>query len=78
VNLAFGDYVVYAENITGATYFDLALTQTSNSRLYIVTGGSMNIIGLVMCIMGYCVSGTILPTGNETIIGWGYDKREEE
>lgn len=78
VNLAPGDYVVYIDSITGASYFDLSLTQLSNSREYVIAGGSLNIIGLVMCIGGYFVPGTFLPTGDQTIVGWGYDKEKEE
>lgn len=78
VALAAGDYTVHIDSMTGAAYFDLGLTQLSDSRAYIVTGGSLNLIGLAMCIGGYFVSGTLLPTGDETIVGWGYDKKEEE
>jgi hypothetical protein len=38
----------------------------------------MNIIGLVMCMSGYFVAGTFLPTGEETIVGWGYEEKEKE
>ena len=78
VDLEPGDYTVYIDGIEGATYFDLGLTQVSDSRTYIVTGGSLNLIGLAMCIGGYFVSGTLLPTGDETIVGWGYDEEKEE
>jgi len=78
LNLPPGNYTVYIDRITGATYFDLGLTQLSESRRYIVTGGALNLIGLAMCIGGYFVSGTILPTGDEPIIAWGYDKEKEE
>jgi len=78
VDLEPGNYIVYADNSNPNTYFDLGLTQLSDSRLFIVTGGSMNIIGLVMCMSGYFVAGTFLPTGEETIVGWGYEEKEKE
>jgi hypothetical protein len=77
VDLAPGGYTVYIDRMTGASYFDLGLFQSSDSRIYIITGGALNIIGLAMCIGGYFVPGTVLPTGDETIVAWGYDKERD-
>jgi hypothetical protein len=78
VSLAPGNYVVYIDNMTSGGSFDFSLEQASDSRQFITTGASLNVVGIVMCIGGYCVPGTILPTGDETIVGWGYDKEEKQ
>jgi hypothetical protein len=71
-----GAYTVYIDAIVGATDIDISFTQLSDSRTYIVTGGAMNIVGLLMGATGYCITGSIIPTGNETIVDWGYDEAE--
>jgi len=78
VDIASGDYTLYIDKIVGASSFDLGLEQMSDSRGYIVVGGALNIIGLAMCVGGYFVPGSILSTGDETIVGWGYEKDKAE
>ncbi len=73
-----GDYTVTIDDIIGAGMIDLGFNQVSDSRLFIVIGGSMNIIGLIMCISGYFVAGTFLPTESDTIVEWGYEDRKNE
>lgn len=76
IDLPVGNYTVYFDNIEGAGNVDLGLKQISDSRLWIVAGGMMNIIGLIMGIVGYLVPGTFLPTDSDTIVEWGYDEEE--
>ncbi|MFW9807347.1 MAG: hypothetical protein ACFFFK_11520 [Candidatus Thorarchaeota archaeon] len=77
-DIPFGNYTVRVDEVIGATLFDLGLKQSSDSRLFITVGGSMNIIGLVMCIGGYFVPGQFLPTDSDTIVEWGYDEEDED
>jgi hypothetical protein len=72
-----GAYTVIAVRVEGTTILDVGLTQSSDSRLFIVTGGSLNILGLFMGIAGYFVAGTFLPTGDDIIVDWGYDEEIE-
>ncbi|MGY5879673.1 MAG: hypothetical protein RTV31_05455 [Candidatus Thorarchaeota archaeon] len=78
IDLPVGNYTVYFENIDGAGSIDLGLNQISDSRFWIVTGGMMNIIGIIMGIVGYLVPGSFLPTDSDTIVEWGYDENEPE
>jgi hypothetical protein len=73
-----GNYTWTITTLTGVGQADMGLKQSSDNRLWIVTGGSMNIIGVIMAIGGYLVPGTILPTDTDTIVEWGYDEEEEE
>jgi len=73
-----GNYTITVDRIAGAGMIDLGFNQLSDSRLFIVAGGAMNIIGLVMAISGYFVAGSFLPTDTDTIVEWGYENREEE
>lgn len=75
--IAPGNYTVVALKVEGTTMIDVGLTQSSDFRLFIVTGGLLNIFGLIMGIGGYFVSGTFLPTGDDIIIDWGYDEEPE-
>ncbi|MFO7836623.1 MAG: hypothetical protein R6V83_08210 [Candidatus Thorarchaeota archaeon] len=74
IDLEPGNYTILLANIDGPTIIDIGYKQISDSRLFIVTGGSLNIIGLVMCIVGYCVGGNLLGTGEEAIVDWGYEQ----
>ena len=78
VDLAVGNYTVYFANVDGVGNVDLGLNQVSDSRFWIVTGGMMNIIGIVMGILGYLVPGSFLPTDSDTIVEWGYDEEESQ
>ncbi len=78
VDLLAGNYTVRVVNLEGLGQTDLGLKQISDNRLWIVTGGSMNIIGVVMGILGYLVPGTFLPTDSDMIVEWGYDEEEQE
>jgi hypothetical protein len=74
IDLPVGNYTVTLENVVGAGNVDLGLNQISDSRVWIVTGGMMNIIGIVMGILGYLVPGSFLPSDSDTIVEWGYDE----
>jgi hypothetical protein len=78
IDLAVGNYTVYFENVDGAGAVDLGLNQISDSRFWIVAGGSMNIIGIIMGILGYLVPGSFLPSDSDTIVEWGYDEEQKE
>lgn len=78
IDLPVGNYTVILDHVIGTTQVDVGLNQASDSRIYITVGGSMNIIGLVMCISGYLVSGTFLPTDSDTIVEWGYDEDADD
>ncbi|MGQ4911059.1 MAG: hypothetical protein ACP6KW_02730 [Candidatus Thorarchaeota archaeon] len=77
IPLPVGNYTFILDNLDGVGQADIGLNQVSDSRVWIVSGGSLNIIGVVMGIAGYLVPGTFLPTDSDTIIDWGYDEEEE-
>jgi hypothetical protein len=77
VSLEPGNYTIILDNVEGPTIIDIGYKQVSDSRLFIVTGGSLNIIGLVMCMIGYCVGGSLMKTGEEAIVDWGYEEGME-
>ncbi len=77
IDIAVGNYTVTIDRVLGTTQFDLGLKQESDSRIFIVVGGSMNILGLVLGISGYFVSGALLPTDSDTIVAWGFDEDED-
>ncbi|MHA1930832.1 MAG: hypothetical protein ACTSV2_19850 [Candidatus Thorarchaeota archaeon] len=76
IDLPIGNYTIYFDRIEGAGSIDFGLNQISDSRIWIVTGGSMNILGIFMGIAGYFVPGTFLPSDTDTIVEWGYDEQE--
>ncbi len=76
IDLPIGNYTVFFDRIDGAGSIDFGLNQISDSRLWIVIGGSMNILGIFMGIAGYLVPGTFLPSDTDTIVEWGYDEEE--
>jgi hypothetical protein len=78
IDIESGNYTITIDRVLGATLFDLGLKQLSDSRTFIVAGGSMNIIGLVMITIGYILPGTILPTDSDIIVSWGYEEEEDE
>jgi len=73
-----GNYTVYFQNSDGVGGIDLGLNQISDSRIWIVSGGMMNILGIIMGIAGYLVPGSFLPSDSDTIVEWGYDQEETE
>ncbi|MFW9847998.1 MAG: hypothetical protein ACFFF4_02595 [Candidatus Thorarchaeota archaeon] len=77
VDLDPGNYTIFFDRIEGAADIDVAFTQLSDSRAYIVTGGVMNIVGLIMGATGYCIGGTLIPSGDETIVEWGWDEHQK-
>ena len=77
VDIPFGNYTVTFDKIDGAGMIDIGFNQGGDSQIYIFIGGSMNVIGLLMGIAGYLVSGTFLPTDSDTIVEWGYDDDKE-
>ena len=78
IDIPTGNYTLTIDRAVGVSQFDLGLNQVSDSRLFIIIGGSMNIIGLVMGIGGYCVPGTFLPSDSDTIVSWGYDEEKTQ
>jgi len=78
IDLPVGNYTVYFDNVEGIGGIDLGLNQISDSRIWIVSGGIMNILGIIMGIAGYFVPGSFLPSDSDTIIEWGYDQEEPE
>ena len=76
VDLSAGNYTVWFDRIEGASILDLGLNQASDSRLWIVSGGSLNFLGLAMIIGGYFIKGTLLPSDSDTIVDWGYDENQ--
>ncbi len=77
-DIATGNYTLTIDRVVGVSQFDLGLNQVSDSRLFIIIGGSMNILGLVMGIGGYCVPGTFFPSDSDTIVSWGYEEEETQ
>ncbi len=73
-----GNYSIAGMRYEGTIIIDVGFTQFSDSRLFIVTGGIMNIVGLFMGMAGYFVAGAFLPTGDDIIVDWGYDEEEDE
>jgi len=78
IDISPGNYTITIDRAYGIAFMDVGLTQQSDSRLYIVAGGMMNIIGLFMGGAGYFVSGSFLPTGDEIIVDWGYEDEKYE
>lgn len=78
IDLPVGNYTVYLDNVEGVGSVDLGLNQVSDSRLWIVSGGIMNIAGIIMGILGYLVPGSFLPSDSDTIIEWGYEEEEKK
>ncbi len=78
VDLEPGIYLIYIQSIVGAKDIDIALSQASDSRVFVVTGGIMNFIGLAMGGIGYCLKGSVIPTGDEAIIEWGYEEHDQQ
>ena len=77
IDLPIGNYSVYFDNVVGTGSIDLGMNQASDSRIWIVVGGSMNIFGVFMGIAGYLVPGSFLPSDSDTIVEWGYDEDKE-
>jgi len=76
IDLPIGNYTVRFDRVDGTGNVDLGLNQISDSRFWIVLGGSMNILGIIMGIAGYLVAGTFLPSDSDTIVEWGYDETD--
>jgi hypothetical protein len=73
VNIDPGNYTITFEQIDGIGRIDIGFEQSSDSRLFVFTGASMNIIGLLMGIAGYLMPGAFLPTDSDTIVDWGFE-----
>ncbi|MFW9889532.1 MAG: hypothetical protein ACFFER_15195 [Candidatus Thorarchaeota archaeon] len=71
-----GNYTITLDRANETALMDIGFTQMSDSRLFIVVGGSLNIIGLIMGGAGWFITGSFLPTGDETIVEWGYEDEE--
>jgi hypothetical protein len=78
IDIESGNYTVTVDRVLGVSLMDLGLKQMSDSRLFIVTGGSMNIIGIAMILGGYLLPGTILPSDSDIVVSWGYDEEESQ
>lgn len=77
VDIATGNYTVTLDRVLGTTIVDLGLNQISDSRAFILVGGSMNILGVFMGIGGYFVAGSFLPSDSDVITEWGYDEEDD-
>jgi hypothetical protein len=77
LDLEVGAYTIFYDRIQGASDMDVSLKQISDSRIFIEAGGWMNIIGLIMGALGYFVGGSVIPTGDEAIVQWGYDEHQK-
>ncbi|MHA2151591.1 MAG: hypothetical protein ACXAAQ_06385 [Candidatus Thorarchaeota archaeon] len=77
VDIATGNYTVILDRVFGTTIVDLGLNQISDSRVFILVGGSMNILGAFMGIGGYFVAGSFLPSDSDVITEWGYDEEDD-
>jgi hypothetical protein len=78
VDVPIGNYTITVDQLTGIGRIDVGFEQVSDSRLFILIGGSMNILGLAMGIAGYFVAGSFLPTDSDIIVEWGYEDKKED
>ncbi|MGY5875123.1 MAG: hypothetical protein RTU30_05215 [Candidatus Thorarchaeota archaeon] len=74
--LEYSAYTISIDRTINVGLLDLGFTQVTDSRNFIVLGGSMNIIGLVMGCSGYCVAGSLIPSGDEAIVKWGFEEED--
>ncbi|MCK4483352.1 MAG: hypothetical protein KAU89_00905 [Candidatus Thorarchaeota archaeon] len=77
INLDPGNYTLTLDRLHGTGIADIGLTQLSDMRIWVVTGGTMNIVGLIMGVIGFFLPGRMFPTGDESIVEWGYEEEEE-
>jgi hypothetical protein len=77
VDLDPGNYTLTLDRLDGAGFADIGLTQFSDMRSWVITGGTMNIVGFIMVVIGFFLSGRMLPTGDESIVEWGYERKDE-
>ncbi len=77
IDLDPGNYSFTLDRLEGTGWADIGLTQLSDQRSWIVTGGTMNIVGLIMVVVGFFLPGQMLPTGDESIVAWGYEEEDE-
>jgi len=75
-DIPYGNYTVTMDNLSGIGLIDIGFNQISDSKFFIMLGGSMNILGLIMGISGYFVAGTFLPSDSDIIVDWGYADEE--
>ncbi|MFW9803998.1 MAG: hypothetical protein ACFFFC_15150 [Candidatus Thorarchaeota archaeon] len=73
-----GQYTITLDRANETALMDIGFTQMTDSRLFIVTGGSLNILGLIMGGTGWFLTGSFLPTGDEMIVDWGYEEEENQ
>jgi hypothetical protein len=74
IPLDFGNYTIEVVDLVNVGLLDLSLEQKNDRRNYVVLGGTLNIIGIVMGLLGWCVSGTLISSGDEAIVQWGYEE----
>jgi len=77
ISLNPGNYTLTLDHLDGAGIADIGLTQLSDMRDWVVTGGTMNIVGFIMAVTGYFLPGQMFPTRDESIVDWGYKEKEE-
>lgn len=77
IDLDPGNYSFTLDRLEGTGWADIGLTQLSDQRSWIVTGGTMNIVGLIMVVVGFFLPGQMLPTGDKSIVAWGYEEEDE-
>jgi hypothetical protein len=76
IPLDYGNYTIEVENLVHVGMLDISVEQKNDRRNYVVLGGMMNIIGIIMGLTGWCVSGTFIGSGDEAIVQWGYEEEE--
>ena len=75
LDMPYGNYTVYIDRVDGITLIDVSLKQITDSKVFIAVGTAMNVIGLIMGISGYCVSGQLITDSDESrALQWGYDE----
>ncbi|TFG10223.1 hypothetical protein EU538_02545 [Candidatus Thorarchaeota archaeon] len=77
IDIPFGNYTIFIDRVVGPGSMDIGYTQLSDSRLFIVTGGTMNIIGLIAGFTAWCISGSVLSDEEKIVVDWGYDEKSK-
>ena len=72
--LDYGNYTIEVERLVNVGLLDISLEQKNDRRNYVVLGGIMNIVGIIMGIGGWCISGSLISSGDEAIVQWGYEE----
>ncbi len=76
IDVGYGNYTIYVDKIEGADWIDVSYNQLSNNKMIIGIGFALNIVGLVMIIGGFAVSGSLVES-ESIIVDWGYEDEDE-